>query len=195
MRKVLRTPMAKCALLLVLLALSAVLSHASIVICTEDAFQGCPIQLPVDGTNVWVFSDGALPLSVSDAIAFSDAGWVANMDPSSPWVECDSCGLSGSVVAWILPESPACPDGNDQACEPLGSWYLPGAFWTNSSTFLILEEDGKSVSDIITVDNNGPGGSAEVLFNSAPTPEPSTLLSLGTGLLSLVGTARRRSQR
>jgi len=185
----------KCALLLVSIALAAGLTHASTILCTEDVLQGCQIQLPVDGTNIWVFSDGLVPLPLSDLISFSDAGWIANMDPSSPWVECDSCGFSGSVVSWVLPESSACSEGHDQACEPIGSWYLPGAFWTSSSTFIILEEDGDTVSDIITVDNNGPGGSAEVLFNSAPTPEPSTLVLLGCGLLTVIGSRRRRSRR
>jgi hypothetical protein len=58
---------------------------------------------------------------------------------------------------------------------------------------LILSADG-SISDIITVDNTGPNGSASITFQSgaAAVPEPGGLTVLAIGLASLATASRLR---
>jgi PEP-CTERM motif len=79
-------------------------------------------------------------------------------------------------------------------------------FSRDSSNFLILNLPGGSlvgyqgggISNLSSADNTGSGAVIDLVsgqFAAAPsgvTPEPSTLVLLGTGILSLAGAARRK---
>ncbi len=180
------------------------------VICTETssgptagdsangyANGGCIQSLPVGGTTIIVASDAELSFDpfgfgadTSDGIRL-DAGWLAQSDIIG-WVQLPSSNT------WVLPADLSgigCGVENSTTCEPVGKWYFPGAVWTSSDIFDILEPDG-TLSDRIIIDNNGPDNFAQVLFQSdAEIPEPGSAFLVLAGLAVVAAGFRRRAWR
>ena len=106
--------------------------------------------------------------------------------------------LSNSIPSlirpiWVLPHLTARGPDDVGVAEPIAKWYAPTMIWypEEMGTEIILDSDG-NVSDIITVDNSGPGGWAAITFQSG-VPEPGTLTLLGTALVALCVQRMRRA--
>ena len=204
------TRVVKCGLLVLVLITLTTLSHASAtVICVQDPASGCVAAIPTSAPLIYLASDGELPFDpfgfgadTSDGISLN-ASWLPNLaypGMSIPgfWTQCLTCVDVNGVLnpfTWVLPAVTPCGAENEPGCEPWGAWYFPGATWNpGTPNYLVMAEADGSWSDVILVNNFGPGGSAQIIFSSDPNviPEPGTLIMLGTGVLVGFGALRRR---
>ena len=180
------------------IAAVARLSFGGTVLCTESDTSGCVQQLfSTDGPNATVASDGESsfdPFGVgndtSDQIQFNSANWLPEV--SNGWTQANS-------TTWFAPTSSSCGSENEPSCEVIGAWFLPGVQWSEGQVgvYTMLDSDGVTTSDVIVLDNAGPGGTAEIQFSSDPTliPEPASFGLAGLGVLGLAALRRRRAGR
>jgi PEP-CTERM motif len=171
--------------------------------CVEDNVSGCVVGL-TNFENLYIFaSDGESP--------FNPFGWSGDQynptgdtsdglqtDISNPWQQVGNGWTQIAQNQWILPAvTPNCGSENEPRCEPIGHWIDPGFVWVIPTPWNVYmwESDG-SYSDRIVLDNNGPGGIAEIWFASDPNaiPEPSTwaMMLLGFAGLGFAGYRARK---
>jgi len=179
------------------LALFGSVCVSQTVLCTEDPVSGCVAGLTVGNVDlaITVASDGESSFDpfgagydTSDGIQFNDGyTWVMQSSVIG-WQQINS-------TTWVLPAdltSIGCGRENETTCEPVGAWYLPNAWWYVPATkFDIMDPDG-SLSDVVWIDNKGPGGFAELHFASLPETGAGVMGLLSLGLIGLTAAARRR---
>jgi hypothetical protein len=88
---------------------------------------------------------------------------------------------------------------NEPGTEPVGQWYFtPGGQWAPGTQGLTIFSADGSLSDIVKISNNGPGGAAMITFWSDPNfnasvPEPAVwgMMLLGVGMIGASARMRR----
>lgn len=100
----------------------------------------------------------------------ANAVTITNLSPD--WVIVPgSVGPSGGI--WGLPADLSgigCEFENETSCEPTGNFMLSSSITSANagSYYTILDDDGVTTSDIVTVANTGPSGNGQIRFYSDP---------------------------
>ena len=168
-------------------------------VIVNEGSNGISPVYTISGTAITIGSDGEASYDpygfghdTSDGINFNDANWVEDPSASGAFAAGFWTNLAESSI-WVLPASTPCGSENEPACEPVAKWFNPTFSWAASQTIFVYSASG-ALSDIIRLDNSGPGGTAAVTFASDPTTVPdsgSTLALLGAAVVGL-GLMRRR---
>jgi hypothetical protein len=197
-----------CPLLLVpaLLAVFPALAFAgSFVLGTEDpgaGFVGALATLDPDGRAVTVGSDSEVAFDpfgfgadTSDGIVLPPDWLPDTIDTPDAFAPGFWTKIAGTNT-WVLPASTPAGSENEPSAEPVAKWFLPFRSWDSSTPNpqVILDADGRTVSDVITVDNSGPQGFAAISFRSdaGVVPEPASLTLLALGVAGLAATRLRK---
>lgn len=181
---------------------SASVFAAPIVTFTEDVTNGIFVDIPTSAPPIAIASDGNGPfdpfligVDISDGIVLN-SGWLPDLSYPSLAFSPGFWSQIPGTDTWILPAATPAGIENEPNFEPIGQWYFPGGAWDMANTpdaVWLLEPDG-SLSDVITLGNFGPDGSAALRFDSDPftVPEPTTLAPAALGLVGMGWCRRRR---
>ena len=169
---------------------------------TEDPVSGFVGPIPTSAPPIIVASDGeahfdpfGVGFDISDGIQLNadwapDPAFAAAFGPDG-WQQIPD------TFTWVLPACNSTGCENADIFEPIGKWYfIPGGGWNPGTLGLKLFEADGTLSDIITVANDGPTGGATITFNSGnfgvPEPGTWTLMLIGFGGLGVALRSRRK---
>jgi hypothetical protein len=137
----------------------------------SDALTGCQGEICIDGSGVWLGSlSQLLPTNAGDSYTLSFLYNAGSGSPNELQVL-----FGGSVVEDLL----------NLDSDTFATYTISGLVATSTSTeleFLGREDTSDLALTEVSVTDDGP----------APTPEPSSLYLLGSGLAGLLALARRR---
>ena len=176
-------------------------SAFGVLTVVEDPANGWVGAIPTSSPAIMVGSDGesafdpfGAGFDTSDGIVLNSS-WVPDPAYAAAFAPGLWTQLPGTFT-WVLPSCVlgVCENGN--VFEPIAKWdFAPGGGWAPGTMSILMLDQSGEFSDLVLVANDGPGGSATILFNSGNVvPEPATwaLMLLGFGA---VGFAARRSRR
>ena len=182
------------------LGLGAPAMAFGVLTVTEDPVNGWVGAIPTSSPAIMVGSDGESPFDPFGAGFDTSDGIVLNANWAPDPAYAAAFGANGwqqlpNSFTWVLPAciNHVCENGNVN--EPIAKWdFTPGGVWTaDTLSIRMLDPDGK-FSDLVLVANDGPGGTATILFNSG-VPEAGTWMMMTAGLAGLGLVARRSRKR
>lgn len=165
---------------------------------TEDPTTGWVGVIPTSSPAITVGSDGEAPFDPFGAGYDTSDGIVLNSNwaPDPAYAAAFAPGywtqLPGTFT-WVLPACNKSGCENANIFEPIAKWdFIPGGGWNPGTLSIFMYEADGSLSDIVRVANDGPGGSATITFQSG-VPEPSAWAMMLLGFAG-IGYAARRSR-
>jgi hypothetical protein len=169
--------------------------------CSANTSGGNPVgpitSVPTVGQIIFTLnSDGTIEANLDDygpatvlGFGFNSVGNTVESDfmpgtPDNPYGWGDGFGIQyGGFASFDTEDIPL-----------QESWVIgnPGDF---SSVFQALDGGSNSQVDFFLYDSNGQWGADALPYTPSPTPEPGSLILLGTGSLALIGAIRRKLTR